>query len=118
MAEIGTTVQIQIDVSPDLVFRWVTEPSNKIYWMNGVRNAAWIRRQEVEMPRPHDTWGMIYEYGGKENEVIMEVDVCDPRDGAFEFHTIEGPYPIPRRVPLPTIGQRDFVPDDKNRVLR
>ena len=24
----------------------------------------------------------------------MEVDTCDPRDGAFEFHTIEGNYPI------------------------
>ena len=94
MAEISTTVQVQIHVTPELVFRWVTEPSNKVYWMNGVRSATWIRRQEIEMPRPEDTWGMLYEYGGKESEIIMEVDVCDPRDGAFEFHTIEGPYPI------------------------
>ena len=94
MAEISTTVQVQINVSPELVFRWVAEPSNKIYWMNGVRSAAWIRRQEIEIPRPHDTWGMLYEYGGKENDIVMEVDVCDPRDGSFEFHTIEGQYPI------------------------
>ena len=37
---------------------------------------------------------MLYEYSGRENEIVMEVDVCDPRDGAFEFHTIEGNYPI------------------------
>ena len=24
----------------------------------------------------------------------MEVDVCDPRTRTFEFHTIEGPFPI------------------------
>ena len=94
MAEISTTVQIEINVDSEHVFRWITEPSNKVYWMNGVRTAAWIRRQEIEMPRPQDTWGMLYEYSGKENEVVMEVDVCDPREGAFEFHTIEGPYPI------------------------
>ena len=94
MAEMATTVQVQINVNPELVFRWVTEPSNMVYWVNGVHSADWIRRQEAEIPRPHDTWGLLYEFGGKENEVIMEVDVCDPRDGVFEFHTIEGPYPI------------------------
>lgn len=94
MAEISTTVEIQIDVPNDYVFQWVIEPSNMIYWMNGVRRAVWIRRQEAEIPRPQDTWEMLYEYGGRENEIVMEVDVCDPRDGAFEFHTIEGNYPI------------------------
>ena len=37
---------------------------------------------------------MLYEFAGKENEIVMEVDVCDPRDGSFEFHTVEGNYPI------------------------
>ena len=94
MAEISTTLEIQIDVPPDYVFQWVIEPSNMIYWANGVRRAAWIRRQEADIPRPQDTWDMLYEFGGKENEIVMEVDTCDPRDGAFEFHTIEGNYPI------------------------
>ncbi len=94
MAEISTTVEIQIDVPRDYVFEWVIEPGNMIYWVNGVRRADWIRRQEADIPRPQDTWEMLYEYGGKENEIVMEVDACDPRDGTFEFHTIEGNYPI------------------------
>ena len=94
MAEISTTVEMQIDVPTEHVFRWVIEPANMVYWMNGVRRAAWIRRQEADIPRPHDTWEMLYEYGGKENDIVMEVDACDSRDGLFEFHTIEGNYPI------------------------
>ncbi len=94
MAEISTTVEIQLNVPSDYAFRWVIEPSNMVYWVNGVRRADWIRRQEREIPRPEDTWDMLYEFGGKENEIIMEVDVCDPRDGSFEYHTIEGNYPI------------------------
>ena len=94
MAEISATVEIQLDVPKDRVFEWVIEPKNMIYWMNGVRRADWIRRQEADIPRPQDTWEMLYEYGGKENEIVMEIDTCDPRDGAFEFHTIEGNYPI------------------------
>ncbi len=94
MAEISTTVEIQIDVPNDYVFQWVIDPRNMVYWMNGVRRTAWIRRQEADIPRPQDTWEMLYDYGGKENEIVMEVDACDPRDGAFEFHTIEGNYPI------------------------
>ncbi len=65
-----------------------------VYWVNGVRRADWIRRQEADTARPQDTWDMLYEFGGKENEIVMEVDVCDPRDGSFEYHTIEGNYPI------------------------
>ncbi len=94
MAKISTTVQVHINVAPEIVFEWVTEPSNQIYWVNGVRSTEWLRRQEASHPRPRDSWAVLYEYGGKESEIIMEVDVCDPRDGAFEFHTIEGPYPI------------------------
>ncbi len=94
MAEISTTVEIYLDVSAEDAFLWVVEPGNMVYWMNGVRRADWIRRQEAAIPRPQDTWDMLYEYAGKENEIVMEVDVCDPRDGAFEFHTIEGNYPI------------------------
>ena len=94
MAEISTTVEIQLNVPSDYAFRWVIEPSNMVYWVNGVRRADWIRRQEREIPRPEDTWDMLYEFGGKENEIVMEVDVCDPRDGSFEYHTIEGNYPI------------------------
>ena len=94
MAKIATTVQVHINAAPEVVFSWITDPSNLIYWMNGVRNAEWIRRQDAYLPRPRDSWAMLYEFDGKENEVIMEVDVCDPRDGAFEFHTIQGPYPI------------------------
>ena len=94
MAEISTTVEIQLNVPSDYAFRWVIEPSNMVYWVNGVRRADWIRRQEREIPRPEDTWDMLYEFSGKENEIVMEVDVCDPRDGSFEYHTIEGNYPI------------------------
>ena len=68
---------MQIDVPTEHVFRWVIEPANMVYWMNGVRRAAWIRRQEADIPRPHDTWEMLYEYGGKENDIVMEVDACD-----------------------------------------
>ena len=94
MAEISTTVEVHLDVLPDQAFLWIVEPGNMVYWMNGVRRADWIRRQEAEIPRPQDTWDMLYEYGGKENDIVMEVDVCDPRNGSFEFHTIEGNYPI------------------------
>ena len=94
MAEISSTVEIQIDLPTRDVFEWVIEPSNMIYWANGVRRADWVRRQEAGIARPHDTWDLLYEFGGKENEIVMEVDVCDPREGAFEFHTIEGNYPI------------------------
>ena len=94
MAEMSTTVEIQIDLPTDDVFKWVVEPRNMIYWVNGVRRADWIRRQEADIPRPQDTWDLLYEFGGKKNEIVMEVDVCAPRDGAFEFHTIEGNYPI------------------------
>ena len=94
MAEISTTVEIYLEVRAEDAFRWIVEPGNMVYWMNGVRRADWIRRQEAEIPRPQDTWDMLYEYSGRENEIVMEVDVCDPRDGAFEFHTIEGNYPI------------------------
>ncbi len=79
---------------PDHAFQWVIEPGNMVYWVNGVRRADWIRRQEADTARPQDTWDMLYEFAGKENEIVMEVDVCDPRDGSFEFHTIEGNYPI------------------------
>ena len=94
MAEISTTVDIHLEVRPDHAFQWLIEPENLVYWMNGVRRADWIRRQEAGTARPQDTWDMLYEYAGKENEIVMEVDVCDPRDGSFEFHTIEGNYPI------------------------
>ncbi len=94
MAEISTTVEIYLEVQPDHAFSWLIEPANLIYWMNGVRRADWLRRQEAGTARPHDTWDMLYEYAGKENEIVMEVDVCDPRDRSFEFHTIEGNYPI------------------------
>ncbi len=94
MAEISTTVEIYLEVRAEDAFRWIVEPGNMVYWMNGVRRADWIRKQEAEIPRPQDTWDMLYEYSGRENEIVMEVDVCDPRDGAFEFHTIEGNYPI------------------------
>ena len=94
MAEISTTVEIHLAVRVDDAFRWIVEPGNLVYWMNGVRRAEWLRRQEAEIPRPGDAWEMTYEYSGKENEIIMEVDVCDIRDGCFEFQTIEGNYPI------------------------
>ena len=94
MAEISSTVEIYLDVPIEQAFKWVIEPTNLVYWMNGVRRSEWIRRHEREIPRPQDTWGMLYEYAGRENYVVMEVDVCDPRDGSFMFRTIEGNYPI------------------------
>jgi hypothetical protein len=94
MAEISSTVEVHLDIPSEDAFKWVIEADNLVYWMEGVRRSEWIRRQERPIPRPQDTWSMLYEYGGKENDIVMEVDVCDPRDGVFEFHTIEGNYPI------------------------
>ena len=94
MAEMSTTVEIHLAVRMEDAFRWVIEPGNMVYWMNGVRRADWLRRQEADIPRPEDTWDMLYEFGGKENEIVMEVDVCDIVDGCFEYQTIEGNYPI------------------------
>ena len=94
MAEISSTVEIHLDVPSEQAFKWVIEASNMVYWVNGVRRSEWIRRQELEIPRPGDTWGVLYEFRGKENDIVMEVDVCDPREGSFAFHTIEGNYPI------------------------
>ena len=43
MAEISTTVEIYLEVRAEDAFRWIVEPGNMVYWMNGVRRADWIR---------------------------------------------------------------------------
>ena len=94
MAEITSSVEVTIDRSAEDVFRWVSDPMNEPQWVSGVRSANWIRRQESRATRPEDRWEILYEYGGKENIIVMEVDVCDPREMEFMFHTAEGKYPV------------------------
>ncbi len=94
MAEITTSVEIIIERSPEYVFEWISDPMNEPQWVSGVKRISWIRKQESESARPEDRWECLYEYGGRENIIVMEVDVSDRREMEFSFHTVEGKYPI------------------------
>ncbi len=109
MAEMAVTAEVQIDAEARDVFKWVIEPQNMVLWVKGAKNAGWTRRQEVDIPRPGDSWCMVYEFGGKDNEVVMEVDVCDSRTGEFEYHTIEGPYPIRSEYLCQSVGKTTLL---------
>lgn len=100
MAEITTSVEVSIERSPDDVFNWVIDPDNRRLWMNGVKSSEWIRRYDSDVIRVDDRWQDVYEYAGKENLIVMEVDECDPRERVFRFHTAEGKYPIRVRYSL------------------
>ncbi len=97
MAEITASAEVQIEHPADEVFRWVSDPINQANWVSGVRSAEWVRRHERGGTRPDDRWEMIYDYGGKENLIVMEVDEFDSRQMVFQFHTADGKYPIRTR---------------------
>lgn len=94
MADMTASVEVLIERPAEEVFKWVSEPANRFQWWSGVKSSDWIRKQESGSVRPEDRWEDLYEYGGKENLILMEVDTCDLREMVFEFHTVEGKYPI------------------------
>ena len=98
MAEMTVSVETKIDRSPDDSFTWLSDANNLNRWFGGVEQSGWLRKQEEGLPRPEDRFFTMRTYRGKEHTVVHEVDTCDMREYAFEYHTVEGQMPIRARI--------------------
>ena len=84
---------IEIDRTPDDVFRFVEDPSNDPIWRSGMSDS----RQTSEGPRGIGTTGEeLYRVAGRESPSAWKITVYDPvslveyvsTSGPFEYHGV------------------------------
>lgn len=100
MANIRVTVEVESEGAPDQVFAYISDPSNMPDWVNGVESASWSEGSDLQ---PGGKFNLDYKYRGKTSKIVMEITGSDP-GRKFEYHTIEGKYPIEVTVELMPSG--------------
>lgn len=90
MANLQVTVEAELDEPPEKVFPFLADPEKMPLWMSGVESAEWA---QGSAPVSGGRFSMRYRYARRVNDITMEITAVEP-NMRFEYHTVEGSYPI------------------------
>ena len=110
MANLRASVVVEISAAPEAVFAALSDPSKMPDWISGVQSSEW---EGDPAPRPGGRFKIQYRYGRRINDITMEITVAES-GSRFEYHTVEGPYPIEASFILESSGNATVVTYSQN----
>lgn len=112
MANLKTSVTVDIDATPEAVFALLSHPSRMVDWMKSIESAEWAEGSLLESG---GKFHMKYSYARKTHDITMELTEVNP-PSKLAYHTIEGPYPIEATFDLTSSGKGTSLTYTQNAI--